>query len=189
MTHINAILLDAARQLIVRHLTGTRYRYTFDPETLACAIEDTGEPLDPTSCGMVGDYLSQPAGPDHGTSSLGQVLVETLGDVAHQRGRKPARVVPGFCARLKYLPFDRFLEGDTELDVAAREAKLRRRLNKLGYRLAKARTRNPFGFLYQTYTIIHEKTFEVSVDAPTNLAGLEAWVGEQLERKISEGTP
>jgi hypothetical protein len=186
MTHINAILLDSARQLISRHLTGTRYKYTFDPETLACAIEDTGEPPDPTSCGMVGDYLGQPAGPSHGTSSLGAVLVEELTEIARQHGRRSAKAISEFCAKLQYLPFNRFLEGYTEPEVTGREAKLRRRLDKLGYRLEKARTRNPFDFCYQTYTVIHRTTYEVNIDSPTNLAGLEAWVEEQLGAQTFE---
>jgi len=187
--HINSILINAARELVQRHIAGNRYRYSYETVALGpitsirapCGVEDTGEPLDPTSYETVADYLKQPAGPNHGILSLLDVLIEYLTDVAQRHGRKSAKAVFDFYEKLKHRPLGHLLDGDAEGDVAAREAKLRRRLKDLGYRLQKARTRNPFDFRYQTYTIIHRKTHGIEIAVPARLAGLERWVEEQLE--------
>ncbi len=186
-THINFFLLNAAKQLIQTHAAGNQYRFVYEDVVLnqvismptRSGIEDTGQRIDPAGYGMVEDYLRQPAGPDYGTSSLHDILMERLREAGEQHGKKSVTAVSEFYAILRYRPIEWLLEGDAA-DVVAREPKLRRSLKKLGFRLKKARTRNPFDFLYQCYTITHEQTHEVNIDAATNLAGLERWIDKQL---------
>jgi hypothetical protein len=175
MPHLNTLLTHAAHELVAGHLESNRHRYIFDPETLVPDIEDTGVPCDPSIYPIVGYYLSEAAGPDHGILTLRDVLKDVLIKVAQEHTTKPQQAVATFCADLERRPFQ-FLAGGDDYNLVRREANLRRKLKNLGHRLTKSRTRDPLGSNYRVYDIIDRTAYEISVDAPRHLAGLERWV-------------
>jgi hypothetical protein len=175
MTHLNVILEGAARDFISDFIQRTRYRFTYDPQTLVPGIEDTDEPYDLEVYDTVEYFLNEAAGPQHGIQSLGHVLHGLLLGVAAEHVKKPRKAAEVFLVDLKRRPLVPFLSDGKEHDVKQRVASLRRHLNKFEYRLEKSRRRDPLHSNYDVYNVIHRATGEVNVDAPRDLDRLEQW--------------
>ncbi len=176
MPHLNTFLLHSARRFLSNHVQGPQYRYKYDPETLVPDVERTDESCEPSDYPFIRDYLPRAAGQEHGIRSVREVLKDELVKVAKEHTRNATTAVGAFCVDLERRSLARFLEEGEENDLIRREAKLRRKLGRLGYRLTKSRRRNPLDPHYMVYDIIHRITREINLDAPRHLAGLETWV-------------
>jgi hypothetical protein len=182
MPHINVILTQEAHEFIAHRLQGTELRYGFE-DIFDTIIRSGDRPYKPSHYPFVKDFLRCPAGHEYGLLSLRDVLKDKLINVAQEQSAKPAKAVATFLGDLDGRLLAKFLALKDDPDLERREQKLRRALDKLGYRLNKSRTRNPLGSNYRVYDIIQRTTHEISVDAPRHLEGLERWVEEQLGRK------
>ena len=178
MLHINLILADTARDFITGCLARTRHRFTFDPETLAPNVEDTGTPYDPTIIPTVGFFLSKPAGADYGVQSMREALQVALMSVASENSNNPTKRVTKFLTDLERRPFEKYLASGEAGDLKKRTAKLRHQLDRQGYRLEKSRTRDPLGENYQVYDVIRRSSGKIIMGVPRSLSGIESWLDE-----------
>lgn len=179
MPHINVILAQEAHEFITHNLHGTELRYGFE-NIFDPVVRSSDRPYEPSHYPFVKDFLSCPAGHEHGLLSLRDGLRDKLIIVAQEHFARPEKAVATFLDGLDRRLLANFLAAEDDPDLVRREQKLRRALDKLGYRLSKSRTRNPLGSNYRVYDIIHRTTSEINIDAPRHLDGLERWVDQQL---------
>ena len=189
MSHINVLLQLKARDVLLGFAARSRNRFVFDPETLETGVEDTGSEYDTAIYPSIREFLREAAGDDHGISTIRDVLIQSLAALAKEHTTRPARVIATFLSDLDKRDLNRFLGDRQDKDIKQREAKVRHRLNKLGYRLEKSRKRDPLNDHYRVYDVLERATNIVNLDAPRNLDGLEQWLENMAHDQPDDLSP
>jgi hypothetical protein len=185
MPHINVILQCAARDVITGFTDHNRHKFVFDPQILAATVEDTGLPFEPANYPTIKDFLREAAGCEHGNQSIGDILRQHLSAVAAEHCRRPTKAVASFFTDLQRRRLDEFLLESADPAMRQREARIRRELDKLGYRLEKSRRRNPLHEGYRVFDVLERSTNVINLDAPRDFDRLERWVKTLSERPAS----
>ena len=178
MAHINSILEGVERAFLTTVTGRTRYRFVFDPMTLVPDIENSGERYGISIYPSIKYLLDGAAGPEHGIQSVRDVLTAILLQEASEHSRRPAKAVKAFLADLERCSVASFISDCGEQDRRGRDARLRRRLAKLGYRLIKSRVRDPLSDHYQMYDLVDRAGY-IILGAPRDLERLERWIEAQ----------
>jgi hypothetical protein len=180
MTNLRLGLEQEVRNFLQNEIDfGTRKQVDFDPETLVVVdVSDTGKPYELAELGAIGDFLRLTSRLKDGrVYDLGHDLLTALRGYAQGKCLNPADFARQTVTSLSHLSLQKFLAA-RPANTAPRERRLRARMQKLGYKVVRSRSRNPRSGRYGTYIIQLEATGEIVVVAPSSLEGLEQWSPE-----------
>jgi hypothetical protein len=185
MSHLNHKLDQEARQFIAEFVkTATFISATFDVASNQVVHEDTGEPLDLTQDGYVGDFLNIVVGEPTLGKTLRQVLRPVLCAVAAEHVKDPAKAVERFLTDLRYRLLPKFLSPPDDGAITRHERAVRTNLAKIGFALRRSRTRDPLRDSYGQCVVVGVPTGCPIIEAPSCLIGIEQWADDVRDGRL-----